>query len=156
MNHMNLVVAHNAALIPNIPKYSQVVASSFQPVVIDGEPRPRKITDEIIQRVYAPLEALPEDTINFPESRKLLTKSYRFLFHGELKLMESDAAATDKCSVVMDYVCGRSIDLHLEALSLLHTSSNEHELKDFWGVPSWVGWALGRIVFRWLKLAVDF
>ena len=127
-----------------------MVASSFQPVVIDGEPRPRKITDEIIQRVYAPLESLPEDTINFPECRKLLTKSYRFLFHGEVKLQETDPVASEKCSVVMDYVCGRSIDLHLESLSLLHTSSNECELKDFCGMHSWAGWVdwvLRRFIF---------
>ena len=103
---------------------------SFAPVYHDGTPRQRRTTDEIIERVFASLEALPESSIKFGECRQLLVKCYRFLYHGELKLSEADAVATDKFTVAMDFATGRAIDLHLDQLALLHTSLDASQIKD--------------------------
>ena len=106
-------------------------AATFSSIVECSSDRKVTKLDEIIRSVYGPLDSVPSSQISFAECRAMMRKLLHFAFHGEVKLLRTDTEVTDKFSLVASYVSSRIIDVHIDALTKLHSEVGVEALKDF-------------------------
>lgn len=123
-----------AALSKSLKLKLQQDAQAFEAILKDGEPRQRKVTDEIIHRVFGPLEKISGDKVILFECLALMIKGYRFVFHGSLVLVEQPVPMV-QFSKVLQFMTARSIELHWDHLTALHAhdadvGSDDDDLKD--------------------------